>query len=81
MLYENIEQLPSEIKDNMSKGAQQIFLTAYQAASSNGMNDEGAIQVAWNSVKNTYQKGDDGKWYRKEVGDFTPRGTSNMAGG
>lgn len=81
MSYENIEQLPNEIKENMPQGAQQIFLAAYKAASSDGINEEGAIQLAWNSVRNSYEQGEDGKWDHKQYGDFSPRGTANMAGG
>jgi cation transport regulator len=82
MSYENIEQLPSEITENMPQGAQQIFLAAYKAASSDGINEEGAIQVAWSSVKNSYEQREDGKWYHKEdPGNFNPRGNANMGGG
>jgi cation transport regulator len=46
MSYEKIEQLPSEITENMPQGAQQIFWAAYKAACSDGIKEEGAIQVA-----------------------------------
>jgi cation transport regulator len=81
MSYENIEQLPNEITENMPQSAQQIFLAAYKAASSNGINEEGANQVAWSSVKNTYEQREDGKWHHKESGNFTRRGVANMGGG
>jgi beta-carotene/zeaxanthin 4-ketolase len=41
MSYEKIEQLPSEITENMPQGAQQIFWAAYKAACSDGIKEAG----------------------------------------
>lgn len=35
------------------------------ATQSNGSNEESAREIAWNSVKNEYEPGSDGKWQRK----------------
>jgi cation transport regulator len=77
MSYENISQLPTEIQEKLPQDAQQIFV----AASSDGADEDGAVQIAWNSVKNSFEEGEDGKWHHKQYGDFSPRGTSNMANG
>ncbi|MBD2247200.1 ChaB family protein [Nostoc sp. FACHB-888] len=58
-------ELPDDIREQLPEHAQQIFAAALSAAQSNGMSEEGAREVAWNSVKNEYQPGDDGKWQRK----------------
>jgi cation transport regulator len=81
MSYENISQLPTEIQEKLPQGAQQIFVAAFNAASSDGADEDGAVQIAWNSVKNSFEEGEDGKWQHKQYGDFSPRGTSNMANG
>jgi cation transport regulator len=61
----NTEVLSAEIKGELPQEAQQIFAAAFKAAQSDGMSEEGARQVAWNSVKNQYEKGSDGKWHAK----------------
>ncbi|MEQ9549363.1 MAG: ChaB family protein [Coleofasciculus sp. G3-WIS-01] len=38
------------------KRFQQIFCAAYNSASRDGLNDNQAHQVAWNSVKNSYEE-------------------------
>ncbi|RAM52984.1 MAG: cation transport regulator ChaB [Hapalosiphonaceae cyanobacterium JJU2] len=57
--------LTEEIKAELPQEAQQIFAAAFKAAQSDGISEEGARQVAWNSVKNQYEKGADGKWHSK----------------
>jgi cation transport regulator len=57
--------LTEEIKTELPQEAQQIFAAAFKAAQSDGISEEGARQVAWNSVKNQYEKGADGKWHSK----------------
>lgn len=49
----------------MPEHAQQIFLAAFNAAQNNDLNEKGARDIAWNSVKNEYEPGSDGKWQRK----------------
>lgn len=76
----SMEQLPAEAKD-LPQGAQQIFVTAYNSASSDGMDDTAATEVAWNSVKNSYEKSADG-WQRKpEGGTDTENPSGTMSGG
>lgn len=65
MNYQSLEDLPQEITEKLPKYGQQVFMTAYNAVSDNGMNSENATQVAWNSVKNIYQQDKDGNWVSK----------------
>jgi cation transport regulator len=80
MAYENLEQLPNEVKEKLPQGAQQIFMAAFNSASSDGLSDNGAMQVAWNSVKNSYQEGEGGKWEHKPDAKAS-KGTGTMSGG
>lgn len=62
MAYQQLEDLPQEVTEKLPKHGQQLFMTAYNAVSENGMNEENATKVAWNSVKNSYQQDKDGNW-------------------
>jgi cation transport regulator len=65
MPYNKIDELSEDIKEQLPEHAQQIFVAAFNAAQSNGFSEEAARDVAWNSVKNEYEAGNDGKWQRK----------------
>ncbi len=77
MAYEKIEDLPNDVKEKLPQGAQNIFFTAYNSASSDGMSDHAAQDVAWNSLRTSYEEGSDGKWHpRPQVGAHrSPTGT------
>lgn len=62
MAYETLEQLPEGIKSQLPRGAQQIFLAAFNSATSDGLSEDGAAKIAWNSVKNQYQQSSNGEW-------------------
>ncbi|MGF1590719.1 MAG: ChaB family protein [Pleurocapsa sp.] len=62
MTYQQLEDLPAEVTEKLPKHGQQLFMTAYNAVSENGMDEKNATQVAWNSVKNSYQQDKDGNW-------------------
>ena len=62
MTYQQLEDLPSEVTEKLPQHGQQLFMTAYNAVSENGMDEKNATQVAWNSVKNSYQQDKDGNW-------------------
>lgn len=62
MAYQQLEDLPQEVTEKLPKHGQQLFMTAYNAVSENGMNEENATKVAWDSVKNSYQQDSSGKW-------------------
>ena len=64
MPYSKVDELPSEVRD-MPQHAQNIFMAAFNAASGDGMSEQAAHNVAWNSVKQEYEQGGDGKWQLK----------------
>ncbi|PSN17720.1 cation transport regulator ChaB [filamentous cyanobacterium CCP5] len=64
MAYENLEQLPQEVKELTSEG-QKLFMTAFNASVSDGLSDEKAHDVAWNSVKNSFAQDAEGNWQFK----------------
>lgn len=65
MTYNNKEELPQEIREQLPEHAQQIFVAAFNAAESNGMDETEARDVAWSSVRNEYEQGRDRQWQRK----------------
>ncbi|MBE9005167.1 ChaB family protein [Fortiea sp. LEGE XX443] len=65
MAYNKIEELPQDIQEKLPQHAQQIFFAAFNAAQSDGLSEEGANNVAWNSVRNEYEQGKNGEWHRK----------------
>ena len=65
MPYNKIDELPQEIKEGLPQAAQQIFVAAFNASQKDGLSEEGAQKVAWNSVKNQYEKGADGQWHSR----------------
>ena len=62
-MAKQLEQFPAEIRENLLDGAQQIFVTAYNSAIEDGLSEEAATQVAWNSLHPNYEQGPDGKWH------------------
>jgi cation transport regulator len=58
MPTEQMNEMPAEIKE-MPEGAQNIFKAAFKSAQEDGMSQQGALDVAWNSVKRGYEKGAD----------------------
>jgi cation transport regulator len=72
MPAKQIDDLPSEVREQLPQGAQQIFLAAFNSAHHDGLSEEGATRVAWNSVERGYEKGADGKWQLKpQVSNIT----------
>ena len=68
MANKQLDDLPSDVKEQLADGAQQIFLAAFNSAQEDGMDEEAALNVAWTTVKHDYEKGEDGKWHRKPEG-------------
>lgn len=68
MPYDNIQELPDNVRDVLPKHAQEIFKAAYNNAWKEYDHDEDrARRVAWSAVKQTYQKDDDsGQWTKKD---------------
>lgn len=76
MPYGKISELPDNVKDNVPKHAQEIYMEAYNSAwdqyddpedrRDDASREETAHRVAWSAVKQKYEKGDDGKWHPKD---------------
>jgi cation transport regulator len=75
MPYKSVNELPDGARHVLPRHAQEIykeaFNSAYQhyrtAASRRGNSDreETAHKIAWNAVKQSYERGDDGKWHAR----------------
>ncbi|MFP4402215.1 MAG: ChaB family protein [Candidatus Nanoarchaeia archaeon] len=75
MPYKNIQDLPKQVKDNLPKHAQEIYLAAYNSAwdeyknpedreRSSDSREEVSHKVAWAAVKEKYEKQND-RWVEK----------------
>lgn len=75
MPYDTISDLPDNVKDNLPKHAQEIYLSAFNNAweeysdsddrRGDSSREETAHKVAWSAVKQKYEKRGD-KWRRKD---------------
>lgn len=65
MAYSQINELPSEVTEKLPQGAQQIFMAAFNSSQQDGLSEEAATKVAWNSVKQGYEQTADGSWQHK----------------
>jgi cation transport regulator len=74
MPYQNLSDLPDQVRDNLPKQAQEIYQAAYNSAweqydepserEGDATREETAHRVAWAAVKNKYEKKND-RWVRK----------------
>lgn len=79
MPYDSTSELPESVKDTLPSHAKEIYMEAYNSAwdqyadeeerEGDRSREETAHAVAWSAVKNEYEKGDDGKWHKKEGED------------
>ncbi|WP_013320726.1 ChaB family protein [Gloeothece verrucosa] len=81
MAYETVEQIPNDVREKLPEGAQNIFRAAFNSASEDGLNEQEATQVAWNSIRVSYVQGEDGKWQPRpeEKTDHKPIGNMGAA--
>lgn len=76
MPYSSINDLPENVTNVLPQHAQEIFKEAFNSAyeqysspderRGEESRENTARKVAWSAVKNTYEKGDDGKWHSKK---------------
>jgi cation transport regulator len=77
MPYRNNDELPEQVKNNVPRHAQDIYREAFNSAweqykdpqerrEEDDSREETAHKVAWNAIKQKYEKGDDGKWHINE---------------
>lgn len=79
MPYENVEALPQDTQ-SLPQEAKQIFMAAFNAATSDGFSEDGARDVAWSSVKNTFAQNSNGEWHFKADDHDSGSGTGAMPG-
>lgn len=75
MPYQELNELPDSVKDNLPKHAQEIYKEAYNHAwdeykdmedrRGDASREETSHRVAWAAVKHVYEKNGTGKWVRK----------------
>lgn len=74
--YEGKDELPDSVSDNLPKHAQEIYREAFNSAyeqykdpedrRGDASREETAHRVAWNAVKQEYEKDEQsGKWKKK----------------
>mgnify|MGYP002622322106 FL=1 len=72
MPYSRISELPASVRDNLPKGAQEIYKEAFNSAweqydepeerRGDASREETAHKVAWAAVKRKYHKDESGRW-------------------
>jgi cation transport regulator len=72
MPYDNIDDLPKSLRNNLPKHAQEIFKEAFNNAwdeykqpkdrKDDTSREETSFKVAWAAVKQTYHKYNSGNW-------------------
>jgi cation transport regulator len=65
MPYKQITQLPESVKNNLPKGAQEIYKEAFNSAEEQYGEEDRAHRVAWSAVENKYEKNEKGNWVQK----------------
>jgi cation transport regulator len=75
MPYSSIDELPDNVRNVLPEHAQDIFKEAFNSAydqykdpderRGDDSREDVARKVAWNAVKQKYEKGDDDKWHPK----------------
>lgn len=76
MPYEEKNELPKQVKENLPRHAQRIYLKAYNSAweqyadpkdrYGDASREEVAHKVAWSAVKQVYEKDNQGDWVYQE---------------
>ncbi|WLD94984.1 ChaB family protein [Alkalihalobacillus sp. AL-G] len=65
MPYHSLNDLPDQVQDNLPKHGQEIYKEAYNSASKQYDQEKTAHKVAWNAVKEKYEKNQNGNWVEK----------------
>lgn len=75
MPYENLQDLPEQVQDNLPRHAQKIYKEAFNSAwdtyedpedrQDDASREEVAHRVAWSAVKEDYEK-KEGQWVKKD---------------
>jgi cation transport regulator len=75
MPYSQISELPASVRNVLPKAALEIYLKVFNSAweqyadpkdrRGNASREEVSHKVAWNAVKESYEKGEDGSWHKR----------------
>ena len=60
MPYKQITQLPDSVKNNLPKGAQEIYKEAFNSAEERYGEEARAHRVVWSAVEQKYEKNEKG---------------------
>ncbi len=66
MPYENLNDLPDGVRNDVPKHAQEIYRAAFNSAEEEYGEESRAHRVAWSAVENKYEKNDKGNWVQKK---------------
>ncbi len=66
MPYDRITQLPTGVKNNLPKHAQEIYKEAFNSAEKQYEEESRAHRVAWSAVEEKYEKNENGNWVSKD---------------
>jgi len=72
--YNQISELPDNIKNVMNKSLQRIWMHIFNNAYKQYKNEDTARKVAWSALKKIAEKGPNGKWHRKTKGNLEKSG-------
>lgn len=77
MPYNNLNDLPEQVKNNLPQHAQEIYKESFNSAwdeyedpekrRGNADREEVSHRVAWSAVKQKYEKSENGEWQRKDA--------------
>ncbi len=63
MPYTTIGQLPRAVREDLPKHARNIWMSAYNSAYQQGLDEESCARIAWSAVEKSYKKDEtSGKW-------------------
>ena len=67
--YDSIDSLPTGVKENLPKHAQEIYKSTFNNAlvtySEEEYSESIAHRIAWSAVKQVYEQTGSGKWQKK----------------
>jgi cation transport regulator len=66
MPYEKLTDLPTGVRNNLPRHAQEIYKEAFNSAEEQYGEESRAHRVAWSAVEQKYEKNEHGNWVSKE---------------
>ena len=62
---EQAMELPADLQDKLPADAVNIFKAAMKSAQDDGLSEQAAMDVAWNTIKHDFRQDEHGNWHRK----------------